>query len=102
MANMLRNRSGAVLLGIAALAVFIILNLGASALTGVRVDLTQDKLFTLSDGTKNILKSMNKPATVTLYYSREVGEAAPVSYKLGASNREGECLSKILDYSHNL
>ena len=34
MANMLRNRSGAVLLGIAALAVFIILNLGASALTG--------------------------------------------------------------------
>ena len=48
MANMLRNRSGTVLLGIAAVAVFIILNLGASALTGVRVDLTQDKLFTLS------------------------------------------------------
>ncbi|MDP7393480.1 MAG: GldG family protein, partial [Alphaproteobacteria bacterium] len=77
MANMLRNRSGTVLLGIAAVAVFIILNLGASALTGVRVDLTQDKLFTLSDGTKNILKSMNKPATLTLYYSRELGEAAP-------------------------
>ncbi|MEC8175143.1 MAG: Gldg family protein, partial [Pseudomonadota bacterium] len=69
MANMLRNRGGTVLLGIAAVAVFIILNLGASALTGVRVDLTQDKLFTLSDGTKNILKSMNKPATLTLYYS---------------------------------
>ena len=77
MANMLRNRSGTVLLGIAAVAVFIILNLGASALTGVRVDLTQDKLFTLSDGTKNILKSMNKPATLTLYYSRELGQAAP-------------------------
>ena len=77
MANMLRNRSGTVLLSIAAVAVFIILNLGASALTGVRVDLTQDKLFTLSDGTKNILKSMNKPATLTLYYSRELGEAAP-------------------------
>ena len=77
MVSMLRNRSGALLLGIVGLAVFAILNLSISALTGVRIDLTQDKLFTLSEGTKNILKSMNKPATLTLYYSRELGEAAP-------------------------
>ena len=77
MVSMLRNRSGALLVGIVGLAVFAILNLSISALTGVRIDLTQDKLFTLSEGTKNILKSMNKPATQTLYYSRELGEAAP-------------------------
>ena len=77
MINMLRNRSGALLLGIVGLAIFVFLNLSISTLTGVRIDLTQDKLFTLSEGTKNILKSMNKPATLTLYYSRELGEAAP-------------------------
>ena len=77
MASMLRNRSGAFLLGIVALAVFVFSNFSISALTGIRIDLTQDKLFTLSEGTKNILKSMNKPATLTLYYSRELGEAAP-------------------------
>ena len=77
MVNMLRNRSGALLLGILGLAIFVFLNLSISTLTGVRIDLTQDKLFTLSEGTKNILKSMNKPATLTLYYSRELGEAAP-------------------------
>ena len=77
MVNMLRNRSGALLLGIVGLAIFVFLNLSISTLTGVRIDLTQDKLFTLSEGTKNILKSMNKPATLTLYYSRELGEAAP-------------------------
>ena len=59
MVSMLRNRSGALLLGFVGLAVFAILNLSISALTGVRIDLTQDKLFTLSEGTKNILKSMN-------------------------------------------
>jgi ABC-type uncharacterized transport system involved in gliding motility auxiliary subunit len=77
MGSILRYRSGALLLGIFAAGLFIVLNLGVSALTGVRIDLTQDKLFTLSEGTKNILKSMNKPATMTLYYSRELGEAAP-------------------------
>ena len=77
MVNMLRNRSGVLLLGIVGLAIFVFLNLSISTLTGVRIDLTQDKLFTLSEGTKNILKSMNKPVTLTLYYSRELGEAAP-------------------------
>ena len=44
MASMLRNRSGAFLLGILALAVFVFSNLSISALTGIRIDLTQDKL----------------------------------------------------------
>jgi len=61
----------------AAVGLFVALNLGASALTGVRVDLTQDKLFTLSEGTRNILKSLNRPVTLKLYYSRQLGEAAP-------------------------
>ena len=77
LANLINSRGGAMMAGAVAIVVFILFNLGVSALTGVRLDLTQDKLFTLSDGTKSILKSLNRPATLTLYYSRELGEAAP-------------------------
>jgi ABC-type uncharacterized transport system involved in gliding motility auxiliary subunit len=75
--GIINNRSGAIAIGMAAIVIFIALNLVVSALTGVRVDLTQDKLFTLSEGTRNILKSLNRPVTLKLYYSRQLGEAAP-------------------------
>jgi ABC-type uncharacterized transport system involved in gliding motility auxiliary subunit len=75
--GIINNRGGALAIGMAAVGLFVALNLGASALTGVRVDLTQDKLFTLSEGTRNILKSLNRPVTLKLYYSRQLGEAAP-------------------------
>lgn len=76
-ANLASSRGGAMIAGIFAVVVFIFLNFGVSKMTGVRLDLTQDKLFTLSDGTRNILKALNRPATLTLYYSRKLGEAAP-------------------------
>ena len=75
--GIINNRGGGIAIGIAAIGFFIALNLGVSALSGVRVDLTQDKLFTLSDGTRNILKSLNRPVTLKLYYSHQLGEAAP-------------------------
>lgn len=42
----------------------------------VRADLTDGKLYTLSDGTKKILRSLSSPVTVKLYLSQ--GEAVPV------------------------
>ena len=41
------------------------------------LDLTRDKLFTLSDGTRQMLRDLAKPVTVTLYYSPELGRLAP-------------------------
>ncbi|MEE2689009.1 MAG: Gldg family protein [Pseudomonadota bacterium] len=75
--NLINSRGGALSLAAAAIAGFVFLNLGTSALTGVRVDLTQDRLFTLSDGTRNVLASLNRPVTLNLYYSRALGDAAP-------------------------
>ena len=75
--GIINNRGGAIAIGVVAIVLFIALNFGASSLTGARVDLTQDKLFTLSEGTRNILKSLNRPVTLKLYYSRQLGEAAP-------------------------
>ena len=42
----------------------------------LRADLTEGKLYTLSDGTKRILRNLSTPVTVKLYVSQ--GEAMPV------------------------
>ena len=45
----------------------IVINLG---ITGVRVDLTDSRLFTLSEGTKSILRELKEPIQLKLYVSR--------------------------------
>ena len=45
----------------------IVINLG---LTGVRIDLTDSRLFTLSEGTKSILRELKEPIQLKLYVSR--------------------------------
>jgi len=40
-------------------------------------DLTEDNLYTLSDGTRNILKKLNQPVHLTLYYSRAAARKGP-------------------------
>ena len=72
------RQGGWVILVAAALVFFIVVNIGAGRITGMRADLTQDKLFTLSPGTVNILKGQAKPVALTLYYSEQLGTTAPV------------------------
>ncbi|MHC4213370.1 MAG: DUF7088 domain-containing protein [Planctomycetota bacterium] len=35
-----------------------------------RLDITEQKLYTLSDGTKSILGKLNQPVRMTLYYTK--------------------------------
>ena len=59
----------------AILAGFVGLNLAASAtLDSVRLDLTERGLYRLSDGTREILRRLDEPVSLSFYYSR--GEAA--------------------------
>jgi gliding-associated putative ABC transporter substrate-binding component GldG len=51
--------------------VIILVNLLADRFF-VRLDFTADKRYTLSEPTKNILKSLKKPVTVTAYFSEEL------------------------------
>lgn len=46
-------------------------------LRSARVDLTQDNIYTLSDGTLNILSELQEPLTLRLYYSEQVAQALP-------------------------
>lgn len=51
--------------------VIILLNVFSNSFF-LRLDFTADKAYTLSKSTKNILKSLNQPVTVTAYFSKDV------------------------------
>lgn len=44
---------------------------------GVALDLTQDKAFTLSEGTFKTLREMQEPVTLRFFYSTKLGETVP-------------------------
>ena len=60
-----------------ALAGFVGLNAALSGVTGARLDLTQDRLFTLSVGSVQTLESLTEPVEITLYFSRQLGQEVP-------------------------
>lgn len=69
--NKLRAYCGLVLAGI----VFVCVNIFSSeALNGVRVDLTERSLFTISDSTKTVIASIDEPILLRLFFSKGVGE----------------------------
>ncbi len=56
----------------------VIVNLGANILfSSARIDLTQDKLFTLSPGTKKTLGELKNPITLRLFLSERLAREAP-------------------------
>ncbi len=69
----MRNKtlySGSGLLLAAALSTAIIV-LANAGLTSLRMDLTENKLFTLSEGTTNIIQSLDEPVRLDFYFSRK-------------------------------
>ena len=66
-------------LGLISLAIiFVTINLFANvSFRAARLDLTQNNLFTLSDGTRNILGQLDEPVTLKFYYSQELAAEQP-------------------------
>lgn len=69
-------------LGVAALALAVVLFLAINifseaAIRGVQVDLTENKLFTLSDGTKDTLGAVKEPITLRFFSTRKLVETTP-------------------------
>ncbi len=67
-------------------------------LRGERLDLTENHLYTLSDGTVHILDSLKKPITLTLYFSNKTSTNLPAlrSYE----KRVSELLQEYQFRSH--
>ena len=71
------------------LGVFII-----SILPSLRIDLTEDRLYSLSDGTRNILSNLSQPIELMFFYSDSATEDVPQLRAYG--NRVQELLREIV------
>lgn len=69
------STTGLVLLAILFLALTI---LSGAALRGLRIDLTEQGLYTLSPGTVSILESLDDPVTLEFYFSEEASSDLPM------------------------
>lgn len=51
--------------------------IASSALRDARIDLTKDRLYTISEGTRKALRAIDEPVDVRVYFSKALGKAAP-------------------------
>jgi ABC-type uncharacterized transport system involved in gliding motility auxiliary subunit len=65
-----------VLISVFVLMFFIIL-LSSKFLTGARLDLTENSLYSLSEGTERILQAIEQPVTLTLFFSDKASSQLP-------------------------
>lgn len=66
--------------GAIALGAVILLSVNLIASIGMKTwktDLTEDRQFTISDGTRQILRAIDEPIAARLYFSRRLAELAP-------------------------
>ncbi len=72
-----RRRNAAIGLGLAAV-LFVAVNvLAQGMLTGARLDLTKDRLFTLAPGTRTVLSKIDEPVTLRYFFSENLGREIP-------------------------
>jgi ABC-type uncharacterized transport system involved in gliding motility auxiliary subunit len=66
---------------LAAIMLLAINLIASSALREARFDLTKERLFTISEGTRKALRAIDEPIDVHVYFSRKLGEVAPAYAK---------------------
>jgi ABC-type uncharacterized transport system involved in gliding motility auxiliary subunit len=65
---------GVVLAAVTLLSVNLI---ASNALRDARFDLTKERLFTISEGTRKALRAIDEPIDVKVYFSKKLGQVAP-------------------------
>ncbi|MDX1490858.1 MAG: Gldg family protein [Pseudohongiellaceae bacterium] len=74
----MKNRSLFSATGLALTGFFLLLSVAViSAFPRLRIDLTQDKLFTLADGTRSIVSGLEKPIDLLFFYSEDATADIP-------------------------
>ena len=72
--------------GLAALFLILIAFNYLASMTAARIDLTEGKLYSLSEGTQRILRGLQAPVKIKLYLSQ--GETVPVQLRSYAQRVE--------------
>ena len=75
--------------GLLTVAVALLVSVGLiSALPSVRIDLTEDDLFSLADGTRNIVSGLEEPIELLFFYSESATEDQPQIRSYGTRVQE--------------
>ena len=74
-------------LGLIALGLLVVVAL-ISWIPSVRIDLTEDRLYSLSDGTRNIVSNLEEPVELIFFYSDSATEDAPQIRSYGTRVQE--------------
>lgn len=82
---------------IAAVLFFAVNILSNGLFRSARLDLTENRLYTLSPGTRNILAALDEPVTLRLFYSASLAGEAPQMRAYG--NRVRDLLSEYVNLS---
>jgi len=68
------NAAGLAIIGVLFIAIILLANL---LLRGAQIDLTQGKLYTLSEGTKHIVSDLKEPVNLYLFFSENAATQIP-------------------------
>ena len=75
--------------GLLSVAVSLLIAVGLiSAFPSVRIDLTEDELFSLADGTRNIVSGLEEPIELIFFYSESATEDQPQIRSYGTRVQE--------------
>ena len=98
------NASGLAVIGLLFVAIMLLANL---LLRGAQVDLTADKLYTISDGTEHIVENLKEPINLYLFFSERTATPIPQIKNHGvrvrelleelASRSKGKLTLKVID-----
>lgn len=72
-----RRRMAWAALGLGAILLLSVNLIASIGLKNMKSDLTEDRLFTISEGTREVLRNIDEPITARLYFSRRLAEIAP-------------------------
>ena len=77
--NILKKCNWYSVTGLVVIAVLLLLInlLSGSFLKGVKIDMTTDRLYTLADGTQNILENLSEQLTLNFYFSEKLFNGSP-------------------------
>ncbi len=76
-------------IGLIAIAVVLVISVAIiSALPGLRIDLTEDRLYSLADGTRNIVSNLEHPIEFMFFYSESLTEDVPQIRSYGTRVQE--------------
>ena len=77
----MNHRRNALIGAALVLILFLAVNLASGkGLRGARLDLTENKLYTLSEGARRIAAELEEPVTLTLYWTESLSDDAPPGF----------------------